>query len=171
MPGRLVWHYLNMPDGRYYDRQGYVRIKVAGKLVAEHRVVMSEHLGRELSRSEVVHHKNGVRDDNRIENLEIKSASSHAKEHAKERKPEMVELVCPTCGLSFEKAASKHRWNVKTGSRSYCSRSCASKQSEDVPVPHGTLTGYGRCGPPRCGECKKAMREWKRSRRSKGAVL
>ena len=49
--------------------------------IMEHRFVVSEALGRNLEASEIVHHKNEVKSDNRLENLEITSRSGHASIH------------------------------------------------------------------------------------------
>lgn len=54
-----------------WNHNGYVRLVIDGKEIPEHRYVMQKHLSRELLPSENVHHKNGNRSDNRIENLEI----------------------------------------------------------------------------------------------------
>lgn len=69
----VVWTGSGRPN-----KAGYVRLSTSmptKRSAMEHRIVMEKHLGRELLRHEEVHHINGVRDDNRIENLELWSSS------------------------------------------------------------------------------------------------
>lgn len=60
------------------DKNGYKYSIIAGKQVFEHRAVMEKIIGRKLLSDETVHHKNGVRTDNRPDNLELWS-SRHCK--------------------------------------------------------------------------------------------
>ena len=59
----------------------YPKYKIHGRTYDKHRVNMERHIGRKLTRYEVVHHVNGDILDHRIENLEILPLAVHSRLH------------------------------------------------------------------------------------------
>src|SRR3990167_9050087 len=85
--------------GRYKDSFGYICITIyenGNKLrIREHRYLMEKHIGRKLDKNEHVHHLNGIKNDNRIENLVVLNAGEHHSAHYDEKKmlPVFIENV------------------------------------------------------------------------------
>lgn len=89
----------NWRGGRIKKNTGYIMVRSPDHPLAdstgyvlEHRIVMEAHLGRGLGQDEVIHHINGVRDDNRIENLQITNQSDHCRHHQKGRKHTQIHI-------------------------------------------------------------------------------
>ena len=133
---RLPWG----EDGhKFVDRYVMVRMsshpaaKATG-YVYEHRLVMEQQLGRYLKPSEHVHHINGDRTDNRIENLELMTAPEHLLEHrpsfeetrkqrardAARKFQKRIVLSCSYCGKPIVRRPSE----LAPTRNAYCNRQC-----------------------------------------------
>lgn len=116
----------------------YKRIVVDGRCLLEHRAVVEKALGRKLLSSEQIHHVNGNRYDNRIENLLVVTQAEHDlihkwKYHNKKE--------CVICGKEFNPCASKRK------TAKVCSKECKlildrqNAQKRKKPINQFTLTG------------------------------
>jgi len=124
--------------------------------VLEHREIMEIHLGKKLSRNEVVHHTDHNKKNNVISNLEVMSRSAHSKLHKGE--PELYTFCCPECDNPAVKLAKEVRSNLKKGKKGpFCSRSCAGKANQKFQSPERTpgWTSWKKIKTLTCPICKQ----------------
>lgn len=100
-----IKEYPNYGTGKSTDNCGYVSVKLGGgKRMLEHRLVMSKIIGRPLLQRETVHHKNGIRDDNRPENLELWSTSQPLGQRVEDKIEWAIRFLAEYGYESFRKA-------------------------------------------------------------------
>ena len=107
--------------GFYIRKDGYRIVYRNGVAVLEHRAVMKEAIGRQLESWEHVHHLNGDKTDNRLDNLMLMTNHEHQKLHDwphLHARFGQVTLACQGCGSEYQVKASK------AAESHYCSRAC-----------------------------------------------
>ena len=103
-------------EGRTYRKRG-------GK--HEHRFVMEQYLGRKLLFTEVVHHKDGNRLNNDLDNLTILTRAEHGRHHNTGRRKARPIECCPTCQCNFTLNKHQvHRRKTGKSSQVFCSNDC-----------------------------------------------
>lgn len=116
-----------------------------------HRHVASLSLGRWLKPNEDTHHRDGIKDNNLPDNLEVMTRSEHARHH----QPDLVKRECEHCG-------------VDTTNKRFCSHICAqlarrkvgrpAKQVLAKEIANHSWVSLGK----RYGVSDNAVRKWAR---------
>lgn len=108
--------------------EGYVTVYDGGKQRLEHRVIMERHLGRPLTQTEVVHHRDGDKANNNLSNLELLSSQA---DHV-----------------------SVHRLSFRSATHMECTVCHETKPYSGFYVHRSSVFGYH----PHCKECQKAKK-------------
>lgn len=127
------YNYAVVPNHPDSNEHGYV---------LEHRVVAENNLGRRLRDSEIVHHQNGDKKDNRWENLVVKDESIHVAEHNRGQGVVFCLLKCPNCQKLFVRRKGQTHLDKKTD-RTSCSRPCNGSIPDDHS-PDRNFIGFFR---------------------------
>lgn len=111
--------------------EAYPGRRYRGRYVYEHHLVWWRNTGMLVPDGGVVHHVNGMKRDNRFENLELQTRSHHSAEHGVERGTGEF-VPCHWCGKDFFVAGNqlRHRKKQSKNGRLFCCRSHQAKQQQ-----------------------------------------
>lgn len=111
---------------------------IGGRYVYEHRLIAEQIIGRMLETGEIVHHKDGDKLNNSVENLEVLTKEIHDSHHSILRM-KFSEVECTGCGkkITIQNKKLKER-SGRNKMGVFCGRSCATKYQ--FRVKHTEIT-------------------------------
>jgi len=131
---------LSTSTGYVYERIPYHPIATKNGTVLQHRKIWFDANGT-IPDGFVIHHINGDKTDNCLENLELCSRSEHMKKHYpngfcsdawNKGKTEWLSVNCDVCGKIFTRFAKEVRKTRKRNQRTVCSIKCRSTRKNSA---------------------------------------